>query len=703
MKIDKNTQIGNRNVRNGMLRTGAKAAGMAIGGPKGAALADKIASNPNVQKIADNLGAKTKDAEKKNQPDIGQKKVQSSLANRARNLLNQKKKRQAGQNGDNSQSDNNNNNNSPVSNAVDDEIEKTKVKIRRKIIIKLVIIIAPILLIILFLMAIINIIGYYAPFLMPGAISEGSVSSSSSMLTAQEQNYYSKLKDLESKYNSECNSKLDTNLIHASLIYLYYQQEYGDVDYNSMSNMLDTVYSLLPSSCGTSFGVGGEFYNNLKDSQAFNNYYSVILKRKSIESILDEIFELGKMIVVDYSVPNDFIPENTTINIDNNTGTSTGGTSIGGTGNNNGSDNQITNVSFKEYLLGVVYANVSDKDYNNAEKIKSFVIVYTSNALAKGSLSVDTQLIALNKDNEMLYCNVNEGCSYVVRDNKIYLQIGGGSSGNGNKTFYNGKYYYKRSMDTSTKEYLSEIVDEVYGIVLLNKDGKYDYLDADKINSATITNYTDVLTKTYKDYTIKNLRENNYIEGIDFYNQRVVIPTIAYDQSDYRNVRFCGRTGPLSSNNIESSGCGVTAIAIVVSSYEKSNKYDPPYMSEEARIGHYCGNGIYGTLPGIFWNQAEKFGYKILNVGKYSSTDLNLVLSHLSSGHMVITNVGKGTFTTGGHYIVLTGTDPVREKVYVTDPYDRGNKNSKRKSGSGWYDFNLIAKEAYSFYIIWKE
>ena len=455
----------------------------------------------------------------------------------------------------------------------------------------------------------------------------------------------------------------------------------------------------MPSSCGNDFEINGVAYNNFKNSAEFNQYYSVLLAKKDIDSILKEIFDLSTYIKLDYTVEKNFIPESTTINIDEKTGTSVSGTVRSGTSSSS-SDNQISTITFKEYLAGVIYANVKESDYNNVEKIKSYVIVYTSNALSKGSLSVDTQMISLNDpDNEIQFCHVDKGCSYVVRNNKLYLQIGGGKSGNGNNSFYNGEYYYHRPLDSGTKESLTKIVDEAYGIVLLNKDGKYDFLDPNKINNLEGT-YNEVLNKAYKNYTIKNLRENNYVEGIDFYNQRVVIPTIAYDQSDYRDVRFCGRSGPLSSNNIESSGCGVTAIAIVISSYENNNKYDPPYMSEQARIGHYCGNGIYGTLAGIFWNQAAAFGYSVLNVGKYSSTDLNLVLSHLASGHMVITNVGPGTFTRGGHYIVLTGVDPVRQKVYVTDPYDRGNKKSVRKSGSGWYDFNLITKEAYSFYII---
>ena len=46
-------------------------------------------------------------------------------------------------------------------------------------------------------------------------------------------------------------------------------------------------------------------------------------------------------------------------------------------------------------------------------------------------------------------------------------------------------------------------------------------------------------------------------------------------------------------------------------------------------------------------------GYKYLKAGKSKTTDLNLVLSHLSKGDLVIAHMGPGHFTSGGHYMVL--------------------------------------------------
>ena len=87
---------------------------------------------------------------------------------------------------------------------------------------------------------------------------------------------------------------------------------------------------------------------------------------------------------------------------------------------------------------------------------------------------------------------------------------------------------------------------------------------------------------------------------------------------------------------------------------------------------------------------------------KYNKSLLNSVLKHLSEGHLVVVRIGSGHFTSGGHYMVLGGVDPETKKVYVYDPNNRSNQGY-RKTGNGWYSFNdIIVKEAYNFYIIWK-
>ena len=95
----------------------------------------------------------------------------------------------------------------------------------------------------------------------------------------------------------------------------------------------------------------------------------------------------------------------------------------------------------------------------------------------------------------------------------------------------------------------------------------------------------------------------------------------------------------------------------------------------------------------------HNLGYKAVS----KKGNLQSVLDALESGNsLVIAHMGKGTFTGGGHYLVLSA---VRDdgKVYVVDPYHDVNKK-KRNSGDGWYDFNsvIVKQLAGSLHIITK-
>ena len=70
----------------------------------------------------------------------------------------------------------------------------------------------------------------------------------------------------------------------------------------------------------------------------------------------------------------------------------------------------------------------------------------------------------------------------------------------------------------------------------------------------------------------------------------------------------------------------------------------------------------------------------------------------LSNGDLVIALMGKGTFTSSGHFIVLTGMTEEGE-VYVADP-----KSEQRSQQT--YPFGLILSEAKgegAFWIIHKK
>ena len=532
----------------------------------------------------------------------------------------------------------------------------------------------------------------------------------------QEITYHEKIKEKQTEYKNKCGNDLNINFLHSSIIYYYYSidtlpassDDKVNIDYGRMSGMVDHVASLMyGNSCYVDYSKNGELYNKLKNDATYRSYYNDILKKKSMDEILSNIFDLAEMIEVsDDVVDRNFIPKNTIVTVNSATSkTSNGLTSNKNTGNNNTNTNKnITSVSFKEYIIGVIYANLTTEELNNLEKVKAYIVAYTTNILAKNTLTLNLETISLADNNDILYCNIVEGCSYTTKNGQRILQVGGGSNEKGNTLFYQGKHYYHRAMDSAMINSLSKIVDELYGYVLVNEENKYSIVDINNIRKSTLTTYKEILKEAYPKLIVKLIREDVYDNGVNYGNKKVVANIIGYEQLDYSNVYFCHRKGvSLSKNSIGSSGCGITAMAIVASSYENNRKYDPIYMNERAYQTGNCGYNN-GTYVNFFSVEASEMKYNYLRIGPSKTSEKNLVTSHLSKGHLVVASMGPGKFTSGGHYIVLGGINPDNKTVYVQDPYNRSNKaNPLRRSGNGWYSFNdIIAKQATGFYIIWK-
>lgn len=142
---------------------------------------------------------------------------------------------------------------------------------------------------------------------------------------------------------------------------------------------------------------------------------------------------------------------------------------------------------------------------------------------------------------------------------------------------------------------------------------------------------------------------------------------------------------------IKTHGCGPTAMAVVVSSLSGSN-HDPIELTNYACSNDFCTDN--GTKNTFFAAAAKKYG---LNVKQISANDKDEVLIALNRGDsLVIALVGRGQLFTnsGGHFIVLTGSNG--EEVSVHDPASRENSNKT-------YNFeSQIVKETSDFWIISK-
>lgn len=128
------------------------------------------------------------------------------------------------------------------------------------------------------------------------------------------------------------------------------------------------------------------------------------------------------------------------------------------------------------------------------------------------------------------------------------------------------------------------------------------------------------------------------------------------------------------------NGCGPTALSMVVVGLTGNKDMNPKAVSDFSLENGYLVEGI-GSSWTLMTEGASKLG---LNS---NSLPLNrdIIIDTLNSGQPIIASMGPGTFTTTGHFIVLTGVDKYN-KIIVNDP------DSKEKSEKTW-DMEVFMNE----------
>ena len=125
------------------------------------------------------------------------------------------------------------------------------------------------------------------------------------------------------------------------------------------------------------------------------------------------------------------------------------------------------------------------------------------------------------------------------------------------------------------------------------------------------------------------------------------------------------------SSYLAVTGCGPTCLAMAGYYLTDDEGMNPKTIAEFAEENGYYAKG-YGSSWTLISEGAEKLGL--------TATELPLVKKKmtdaLEAGHPIILALGKGDFTTTGHYIVLTGWDG--EAFTVNDP------NSRVRSSQLW-------------------
>lgn len=335
-------------------------------------------------------------------------------------------------------------------------------------------------------------------------------------------------------------------------------------------------------------------------------------------------------------------------------------------------------ITLKEYVKGVTNTEISIDENTSLHKIKAQMIMVKSFVLgrydemgwdisqdASGNYIIPIRANTYDQD----YCDYNVGCFNKKSGNKH------GPASDGVKALLDQAY------DETVNEYIFDVNKGRTAAAYKTNYDKYCVKGSCLITPEFETGlntgltYDQILTSAFTDYAFVPIDPATGSGTAQVSGGKVCVEVgggtgvpsdkfVYYSQTDprWKDTQFCGR----SDGTIGSSGCGVTSMAMVISTL--SNKVVTPIdtMNEAYGIG-YCGYGIVGTSASYFLDVARDYELENVNLTK-DSKGADKALQTLRNGGLVIANVGpKSPFTTGGHYIVIRGIASDRN-VYVGDP-----------------------------------
>lgn len=199
-------------------------------------------------------------------------------------------------------------------------------------------------------------------------------------------------------------------------------------------------------------------------------------------------------------------------------------------------------------------------------------------------------------------------------------------------------------------------------------------------------------TGTYREEYLKALENNP--ELIDFVRGSNTAQTVATGGIRKKElgedipllIQWDERWGyvPYGDHNIGLSGCAPTCLSMVVVGLTKNAEASPDAVAAFAQENGYYLYGT-GTKWSLMTEGAEHFGVR----GQQIALDQDRIFSALEQGRPVICSVRPGDFTTGGHFLVLTGVED--GKIRLNDP------NSRIRSGQLW-DYEVLAPQIKSLW-----
>ena len=127
--------------------------------------------------------------------------------------------------------------------------------------------------------------------------------------------------------------------------------------------------------------------------------------------------------------------------------------------------------------------------------------------------------------------------------------------------------------------------------------------------------------------------------------------------------------GNYGDSIIAISGCGPTALSMVIAGLTGDNSITPYKVAKFSESNGYYVSGV-GTTWSLFTEGSENFG---LQASELPLAEVS-IYNALQSGKPIICSMRPGDFTTTGHIIVLTEIENGKIAVYDPNSNERSNK-----------------------------
>lgn len=179
----------------------------------------------------------------------------------------------------------------------------------------------------------------------------------------------------------------------------------------------------------------------------------------------------------------------------------------------------------------------------------------------------------------------------------------------------------------------------------------------------------DVSNEDYVESSIYDFSDITFVDN--------AMEVVYYNQADSRwGDKLYGK-----SDTIGGYGCGPTSLSIVVSTLT-DEQVNPVEMCSWAYENGYWAEGA-GSYHSLIPEGAKHFGLKVEGA---DAKDAEKLVNALAEGKLIIAIMGRGHFTTSGHFLVLRGITS-EGKVLIADPI------SLKKSQKEW-DLEIFLEEA---------